>query len=127
MIKMSEEISLQLENEDIVFNGDNQLVLITGNEELAQQYKVLLETEFESDFRSPDYGFRLSELFNIESKDIEESIRLFTRETLLQHPKTAEILEIIVERLPNRLWNVNSIIKIKPNEEVLNIGSEVNV
>jgi phage baseplate assembly protein W len=124
---MSEEISLLLENEDIVFNGDNQLVLIKGNNELAQQYKVLLETEFESDFRSPDYGFRLSELFNIESKDLEESIKLFVKETLLQHPKTAEILEITVERLPNRKWNVNSIVKTKPNEELLNVGSDVNV
>jgi hypothetical protein len=124
---MSEEISLQLENDDIVFNGDQQLILIEGNDELAQQYKVLLETVFESDFRDPTYGFRLMELFNIESKDLEESIRLFTRETLLQHPKTSEILEINVINEGNRRWNVNSIIKIKPNEEILNIGSDVNV
>lgn len=124
---MSDQISLLLTSGDIVFNGDNQLVLVQNFDELAQQYKILLETEFESDYRSPDYGFRLNQLFQIESKDLEEAIRLFTREALLQHPKTSEIIEINVERADNRVWKVNSTIKIKPEEIILNIGSNVNV
>ncbi len=124
---MSEEISLQLENGDIVFNGNNQLILIQDNDNLAQQYKILLETQFESDYRDPTYGFRLLELFQVEKQELQELIRLYVIETLLQHPKTSEILEVNVIRLENRNWNVIAKVKIKPTEEIITVGSELSV
>ena len=119
-------LTLKLENGDIVFDLNNRIKMI---EEISQNIKVWLETQYESDYRDPYYGFKLQELMESDYDDLPELIKLYTVESLLLHPLVDSVSEIEVERdlAIQRKWNVSVAVVIKDTEEIIELGSVVNV
>lgn len=118
-------LTLKVENGDLYMNQDNQLVLIRDNEGLSQQYQILLETQFESDYRDPYYGFKLQELMNSDYDDRETLLRLYIIEVLSQHSRTKEVSSIEIEKLEDRRYSARINILINDTEE--NISLEANL
>ena len=50
-------ISFLIENDDLVFNEQNELVLITGNEEKAQSIQRTMTTNLKEFFLNERFGF----------------------------------------------------------------------
>jgi hypothetical protein len=50
-------ISFLIENDDIVFNEQNELVLVTGNEEKAQSIQRTMTTNLKEFFLNERFGF----------------------------------------------------------------------
>lgn len=114
-------ISLQLDNSDLAFNQDNQL-LLTNETEIAQNYKAYLETQYGSDFRDPTYGFKLYELFNTDYDNKEELLELFLIEALQNHPRTQSIDEISVSRGSGGVYSASCKITLNDSEEQIEFG-----
>jgi len=119
-------LTIKLEDGDISFDLNNRVQM---TEDIAQNIKVWLETQFESDYRDSEYGFKLQEIMQSDFDDLEELIKLYTVEALLAHPLVDSVVEIEVERDPviQRKWNVATTVKIIDTEEMITLGSDVNV
>ena len=84
-----------IENDDIQFNSDGTIKMTQDSAEgLGQSYKILIETVYGSDFRDIEYGFKLTEFYNIDFSDKEDQLRLLIEEVLLSHTQTEKVLEI---------------------------------
>jgi len=118
-------LTLLVEDGDIVMNSDGQLVMV---EELAQEYKVLLETQYNSDYRDGEYGFRKYELIGADyDGDKEQLLRLYLTECIFQHERTESIEEIIITKTSDREFLAEISIKIKDTEELITVGANIGV
>lgn len=116
-------LTLKLESADIVFDGNGRL---KTTDDIAQSYKVLIETQYESDYRDPTYGFKLQELMQVGIQDQTKLVELYVREVLLQHHFTKQILEITVIKESGRRFSVITRVELR-NEEEVSILSEVAI
>lgn len=117
-------LTLRIVDGDIVF--DSNMTLQT-TEDIAQSFKVLLETQFESDFRNTNYGCRIQELMQNDYDDTEQLISLYVTETIYQHPLTDQIESIEVINYEDRKYRVNVTIKLKNLDETIEVTSAINV
>jgi len=115
--------TLKIKDSDISFDQDNRLETIN---EVSQSFKIYLETQYESDFRDPNYGFKLQELIQSTYSNKEELLRLYVVECLTQHPRTKQITELQIEKIEDRKYRVNVTIELKSEEEI-EIESVINV
>jgi len=121
-------LTLKIEDGDLLLNSDNQLVL---TDDVAQEYKVLIETQFESDYRDGNYGFKLYELMESEYDDKLQLIRLYVVECIFQHSRTESITELTIEKIEeenvrdSRKYLVNVTVKLK-SETTISVGATIN-
>ena len=116
--------TLYIENGDIVFDDDKRVKLETY---IGQNYKIWLETQYESDYRDPTYGFKLHELMQMDREDIPQFLVMYAYECLLAHPFTKRVVDIQVIDLGNRRSRIEAKIQIKPEDEIIDIISELYV
>lgn len=89
-------ISLKIVDNDIVFNDQNELELISGPEEQAQSIERILSTNVSEFFLNADFGFNYALL---QQKNVPENyIRLGLIEAITQDArvKTVQDLKIAV-------------------------------
>ena len=115
-------LTFKLEGGDIVFNQDNRLQM---TEEIAQSFKVLLETQFESDFRDPNYGCKLQELMQSQYTEIEELIQLYIVEALIQHPSTDTVTSVVVTKTADRSYSVDVTVLLKDINQTITISGVI--
>ena len=118
-------LTLKLENSDIVFNKDNQLQL-TEVDDIAQNYKVFLETQFQSDFRDPTYGFKLNEVLTADVINKIDLLRLYVLEALLLHTRTESVDDISIVDSGNGIFLVSADVTLK-NDEEINVEVEFTI
>lgn len=111
-------LTLKIENSDILFNKDNQLQL-TEIDDIAQNYKIFLETQYESDFRDPTYGFKLNELLTLNLTNKEETLKLFVIEALLLHPRTKTVDSVEILNIENGKYYVQVYITLLSEQEII--------
>ena len=115
--------TLELENGDIVFDPNNRLQTI---EDIAQSYKVLFETQLESDFRDTSYGLDIQGIVQSDYARKEDLIEMYVKTTAFQHPMTKQIVSIDVTK-QDRKAIVNITILLKTEEELQITGVQINV
>jgi hypothetical protein len=109
-----------IEDDDIQFNSDGSIKMTKNSAEgLGQSYKILLETSYGSDFRDTNYGFKITELQQVEYSNKEELLDLYVREALISHPQTEAIneLDIIIEPTTRKAF-VEAVVLTKLGEVV---------
>jgi len=123
-------LTLLIEDGDLKLNNDSQLVLL---DDITQSYKVLIATQFESDYRDPTYGFKLYELIGSDYDDKITLIRLFVVECIYQHMMTESITKLDIEEiketelyLQGRRYSINIAVKLKNIEKTIEFGVEIN-
>jgi phage baseplate assembly protein W len=116
--------TIQLDGSDILIDKDGKLIL-TLPTDLSQNYKVWLETQFESDFRDPNYGFKLTDLFNSNYDNIDELVEFYTIEALLQHPRTKYVDTITVTKLAQGKYSIAARIVVTETEETIEVSFSI--
>jgi len=116
--------TLKIENSDIVLDTNMRL---ETTEDISQSYKILLETQFESDSRDPNYGLCLQELFQTKYDNVSDLIELYVKETLMQHSMTNRIMSVSVSKFDIKKYRCDVKVLLKNNEELTIEGVSINV
>ena len=120
---MSSNLSFKIENGDLVFDQD---MVLQMTEDIAQSYTVLFGTQYESDFRDYEYGFKLQELIQDDYDNKDELLKLYAIETAMQHPYTDKVMEITVTDIGNRKRNVEMIILLMKEENQIKTHQRID-
>ena len=116
--------TLKLENDDISFDNNGRLKTTT---DIAQPIKIILETQYASDFRDPTYGFKFLELLQTENVDKQQLAELYTAEALTQSERVEKVVEVTSEydsEIERRL-NISVSVQLKGEEGVIVLEEEV--
>jgi phage baseplate assembly protein W len=116
---------IQIEESDIKISADGNLVFI-DKEDVTQSYLIWINTQYQSDFRDPQYGFKLQELLQSNDPDKIELLEMYASEVLYQHPRTESIDELIVTNEGNGKYRVSAKITLTYTEEQREIEVEYN-
>jgi len=116
---------IQIEESDIKISADGDLVFI-DKEDVTQSYLIWINTQYESDFRDPQYGFKLQELLQSNDPDKVELLEMYASEVLAQHPRTKSIDEIIVTDNGNGRYTVFARITLTYTDEQREVEVEYN-
>lgn len=120
-------ITLELENEDVKFNNDSQFVLTDEQKGLEQNYQVWLETQYASDYRDDEYGFKLEELIATDYDDKVSLLELFIKESLSSHPRTERVEEVIIEKIEDRRYKATIKVVLNNTEDVIIVEGSFDV
>ncbi|ABR46663.1 hypothetical protein Amet_4346 [Alkaliphilus metalliredigens QYMF] len=114
--------TFKIVDDDIVFDGQNNIVMVEGKDEEIQSINRVFTTRLNEFFLEPEHGFDYSVL---QTKQVdEEQIRLAVIEAANQDPRVQEVeeLNIIVERKSRK---VTIDFKVKMQSGELLEGQEV--
>lgn len=118
--------TLKIENGDLVFDSQGNLIMVEGQDEEVQAVERLLTTNTGEWFLNIEHGLDYS---RIQGKNItDEQIRLAVMQALAQEERIAEVERIDIQRdNKNRTVGINFRCRmvsgeVLQGEEVLNIG-----
>lgn len=118
--------TFKIENNDLVFDGHGNLILVEGREEEIQSVERLLTTNTGEWFLNIEHGLAYSK---IQGKNIsDEQIKLAIMQALLQEERIAEVEHVEITRNDkNRTVKIDFRCRMRTGEtlegeEVLNIG-----
>lgn len=117
--------TFKIENGDLVFDAQNNLIMVEDEEEQAQAIERILTTNINEWFLNLDHGLDYQAIQG-KGKD-KESIKLAIIEAIMQEDRVDTVKEIDVEIDKFRHIKVNAEVRIKSGDtldlsEVIDIG-----
>lgn len=112
-------------NGDLVFDGQNNLVMVEGKEEIAQSIERILTTNIGEWFLNLKHGLDYQEIQG-KGRDI-EGIKLAITEAILQEERVSEVERIDLSLDKDRHLKINVTVRLQEGDtleisEVIDIG-----
>jgi len=117
--------TFKIVNGDLVFDGQGNLVMVEGKEEIVQSIERILTTNKGEWFLNLEYGLDYQEIQG-KGRDI-EGIKLAITEAILQEERVSEVEKIDLSLDKNRHLKINVTVRLQEGDtleisEVIDIG-----
>lgn len=117
--------TFKIVNGDLVFDGQGNLVMVEGKEEIGQSIERVLTTNIGEWFLNFEHGLDYSEIQG-KGRDI-EGIKLAITEAILQEERVSEVEKIDLSLDKDRHLKINVTVRLQEGDtleisEVIDIG-----